>query len=178
MDERTFDLQQAADVLARTPATLDAWLRGLPAPWTSCDEGDGTFSAFDVVGHLVHGERTDWMPRLERILAEGESRAFEPFDRFAQKSASRGKDLAHLLDDFAHLRAANLDRLRALGIDDAQLDLRGLHPDFGPVSVRQLLSTWVVHDLGHLAQIARVMARRYSAEVGPWQAYLPVLTRR
>lgn len=177
MNETKFDLEQSLAVLARTPAMLDRWLRDLPLAWTSCNEGHDTFSAFDVVGHLISGERTDWIPRLERILVDGERRAFDPFDRFAQKEASQGKRLEQLLDEFARLRGANLTRIRVLELDAEKLELRGRHPDFGAVSARQLISTWVVHDLGHVAQIARVMSKRYSAEVGPWKAYLPVLTR-
>lgn len=172
-----FDLDEAIAVLERTPRVLDAWLRGLPESWTSCNEGPQTFSAFDVVGHLIHGERTDWIPRLQRILEHGERKAFDPFDRFAQYEASGGKTLADLLDELAHLRAGSLARLRAIGIDDAKLALRGRHPELGTATVQQLLSTWVVHDLGHVAQIARVMSKRWSAEVGPWKPYLPVLTR-
>ncbi len=176
MNSAAFDLEQALAILVRTPRTLDNLLRDLPAAWTTCNEGPQTFSAFDVVGHLIHGERTDWMVRFELILKEGERRAFEPFDRFAERDGG-DKTLEQLLDEFAALRRANLTRLRALELDAAKLDLRGRHPDFGPVTARQLLSTWVVHDLGHLAQIARVMSKRYTSEVGPWIAYLPVLTR-
>jgi uncharacterized damage-inducible protein DinB len=178
MDPTNFDLEEACAIRARTPATLDTWLRDLPAEWTSCDEGADTFSAFDVVGHLIHAERTDWIPRLERILQDGERRTFDPFDRFAQVNASRGKSLEQLLDELARLRVSSLQRLRSLEIDDAKLDLRGSHPELGAVTVRQLLATWVVHDLGHVAQVARVMAKRYASDVGPWREYLPVLTRR
>lgn len=177
MNSTEFELEQALAILARTPRTLDTLLRDLPIPWTTCNEGPGTFSAFDVVGHLVHGERTDWLVRLERILQDGERRAFDPFDRFAQLEGKQPLKLESLLDEFSALRRANLTRLRALEIGGTQLELRGRHPDFGPVTVRQLLSTWVVHDLGHLAQIARVMSKRYATEVGPWIAYLPILTR-
>jgi hypothetical protein len=177
MDGATFDLEEAVLVLERTPRTLDAWLRGLPECWTTCNEGPETFSAYDVVGHLIHGERTDWIPRLEHILELGDREAFEPFDRFAQYEASRGKSLADLLDELAELRGTSLARLRACDIDDAKLALRGRHPELGHVTVRHLLATWVVHDLGHVAQIARVMSKRWSSEVGPWKPYLPVLTR-
>jgi hypothetical protein len=177
MNAANFDLEQAVILLARTPPMLDAWLRDLPQDWTDCDEGPETFSAFEVLGHLIHGERADWIPRLERILEHGEQLAFEPFDRFAQRVASRGKELGGLLDEFAHLRDESLARLRALEIDEAKLALRGRHPELGSVTARELLATWVVHDLGHVAQIARVMAKRCSADVGPWRAYLPVLTR-
>ena len=176
-ERHQFDLEQALAVLARTPAVLDAWLRDLPEAWTKCDEGVETFSAFDVVGHLVHGERADWMPQLARILEHGESQAFEAFDRFAQREESRGKTIERLLDEFAQLRRVNLTKLRSLKLDAARLELRGRHPALGIVTVRELLATWVVHDLNHVAQIARVMSKRYVNDVGPWKAYLPVLTR-
>lgn len=176
MNSTEFDLEQALAVLVRTPRTLDTLLRDLPAAWTTCNEGPRTFSALDVVWHLIHGERTDWLVRLELILKEGERCAFEPFERFPERDGG-AKTLEQLLDEFAALRQANLTRLRAFELDAAKLDLRGRHPDFGPVTARQLLSTWVVHDLGHIAQIARVMSKRYTSEVGPWIAYLPVLTR-
>lgn len=177
MTTTVFDLEQALAVLARTPAVLDTWLRDLPEAWTQANEGPDTFSAFDVVGHLIHGERTDWMPRLERILREGERRAFEPFDRFAHVHACRGKRLEQLLDELSKLRAGNLVRLRTLQLDAQKLDLVGRHPELGTVTARQLLATWVVHDLEHVGQIARVLSKRYAADVGPWKAYLPVLTR-
>ena len=172
-----FELGEAIQVLTRTPATLDAWLRGLPETWLRADEGPATFSAFDVVGHLIEGERTDWMSRLRRILECGESQAFDPFDRVAHVEASRGKTLTQLLDEFARLRKHNLDELLALDLRALRLDLRGRHPELGAVTLRELLATWVVHDLGHLAQIGRVMSKRYANDVGPWKAYLPVLTR-
>jgi hypothetical protein len=172
-----FELEEACALLARTPATLDTWLRDLPESWTTCDEGPETFSPFEVVGHLIHAERTDWTPRLERILKDGEAREFEPFDRFAQREANRGKMLEELLDEFARLRKTSLSRVRSIRVDHAKLDLRGRHPQLGVVTARQLLATWVVHDLGHIGQIARVMAKRYSTDVGPWREFLPVLTR-
>lgn len=178
MQEHFFEIAEATAVLERTPALLNAWLRGLPPTWVRADEGPNTFSAFDVVGHLIHGERTDWLPRVRRIRDRGESQPFEPFDRFAQADASRGQSLEQLLDEFARLRASNLAELRALQLGNGDLELRGRHPDFGAVTLRQLLATWVVHDLGHIAQIARVMSKRYTDDVGPWRAYLPVLTRK
>ncbi len=177
MNSSDFDLEQALAVLARTPRTLDTLLRDLSPACTACNEGPATFSAFDVVGHLIHVERTDWLVRLELILKEGERRAFEPFDRFPKHDGGGAKTLEQVLAEFASLRRANLTRLRALELDDAKLELRGRHPEFGPVTARQLLATWVVHDLGHIAQIARVMSKRYATEVGPWIAYLPILTR-
>jgi len=173
----TFDLDEAIAVLARTPGTVAALLRDLPTGWTTCDEGPETFSPYVVVGHLIHGERTDWIPRARLILERGETVAFEPYDRLAQYRESEGKTLGELLEAFAILRGQNLDTLRSFRLTSADLDRRGRHPDFGPVTLRQLLATWVVHDLGHIGQIARVMAKRYRADVGPWAAYLPVLTR-
>lgn len=173
----TFTLEAGIPVLERTPAVLRALLEGLPDEWIVATEGPDTWSPFDVVGHLIHGERTDWLPRVELILTRGESVTFPPFDRFAQLEASRGLTLAELLDTFAALRAANLGRLREIVPGPAELARRGRHPEFGPVTLGQHLSTWVAHDLSHLAQIARVMARRYTEAVGPWRAYLPLLGR-
>lgn len=156
---------------------MRALLAGLPDDWTSCNEGADTFSAFDNVGHLIHGERTDWIPRARIILAQGANRRFEPYDRFAQVRESAGKSLAQLLDEFAQLRAENLATLRSWQLSERELELQGEHPDLGTVSLAQLLATWVAHDLGHVAQTARVMAKRYRAAVGPWRAYLPILDR-
>lgn len=171
-------ITDALAVLERTPSVLDAQLRDLPDPWLRCREGEGTWNAFDVVGHLIHGEKTDWIPRLRIILEEGKGRAFEPFDRFAQLDSDRGRSIGELLDEFASLRRTNLATLRDLELQAEDLDREGLHPELGVVSLRQLLSTWMVHDLGHLGQIARVMAKRYADRVGPWRAYLPVLGDR
>jgi hypothetical protein len=174
----SFELTAAREILARTPATLDAMLRGLPDAWSRVNEGPDTWSAYDVVGHLVHGERADWIPRARIILEHGAARAFEPFDRFAQFRESAGKSLETLLDEFAALRRENLATLDALRIGQETLAREGRHPDFGVVTMGQLLATWVVHDLGHIAQISRVMAKRYAGEVGPWMEYLPVLHAR
>jgi hypothetical protein len=168
-------LDECLAILTRTPATIDALLRGLPETWTSATDGPGTWSAYVVVGHLIHGERTDWMPRLGIILEHGRARAFEPFDREAQFRESGGKTLAALLDEFAALRRENLDRLRTLDLQPAQLELQGTHPELGRVTVRQLLATWTAHDLGHVLQISRTMARRYREEVGPWAQYLSAM---
>jgi hypothetical protein len=169
-------LDDALVLLARTPRVLDAWLRDLPDAWGLAREAPDTWTPFDVVGHLVHGERTDWMPRVRRILEHGEAVPFDPFDRFAQLRESAGKSLADLLDEFRDLRAANLQALSALGLDDAALGKRGTHPALGPVTLRQLLATWVAHDFGHVSQIARVLASQYAGEVGPWRAYLRVIS--
>ena len=172
-----FDLAAAVAVLERTPRTVRAMLDGLAPAWTDATEGPDTWSPRVVVGHLIHGERTDWIPRARIILAQSLHRRFEPFDRFAQHRNSQGLSLATLLDDFTTLRAASLATLAGWQISDAQLALEGEHPEFGAVTLRQLLATWVAHDLGHIAQIARVMAKQYRDEVGPWRAYLSVLDR-
>ncbi len=172
-----FDLAEAVAVLERTPGAVRGLLAGLPAAWTSADEGPKTFSAFDNVGHLIHGERADWIARAQIMLAQGENRRFEPYDRFAQYRESAGKSLAQLLDEFAELRAANLVTLRGWQLDARRLRLEGEHPAFGRVTLAQLLAAWVVHDLGHIAQISRVMAKRYREDVGPWREYLPILDR-
>ena len=172
-----FQLAEAIAVLERTPATFHALLGGLPDIWTMSNEGPDTFSPFDNLAHLIHGERADWIPRARIILDQGAVRRFEPFDRFAHVRESEGKSLTELLDEFARLRDANLDTLRAWELTDEELALEGEHPAFGAVTLRQLLAAWVAHDLGHIAQTARVMAKQYREAVGPWRAYLPVLDR-
>jgi len=171
-----FDLASSIYVLARTPATLQALLGGLAEPWLRGDEGPETFSPFDVVGHLIDGEETDWMPRARIILARGEDPRFEPYDRFRHRQRNVGRSLASLLAELARLREANLELLRSWQLRPADLDLPGVHPSLGRVTLRQLLASWVVHDLEHVAQVARVMAKQYRAEVGPWLPFLPVLT--
>jgi hypothetical protein len=172
-----FDLTTGVAVLERTPQTLRALLAGLPSGWTDGTEGPETWSPYDIVGHLIHGERTDWIPRAQIILAQGPNRRFTPFDRFAQFRESQGKSLADLLDEFARLRAENLVTLAGWRVTEAQLALEGEHPAFGLVTLRQLLATWVAHDLGHIAQTARVMAKQYREAIGPWRVYLPVMDR-
>lgn len=172
-----FDLTAGIAVLERTPLALRAMLGGLSPAWTSGTEGPDTWSPYDIVGHLIHGERTDWIPRARIILAQGPTRRFTPFDRFAQLRESQGKSLADLLDEFARLRSGNLSTLAGWRLTGAQLALEGEHPELGAVTLRQLLATWVAHDLGHVAQAARVMARQYREAVGPWRAYLPVMDR-
>jgi len=169
-----FELERTVEILAQTPATLRAMLGNLSDSWIESDEGPDTWSPFDVVWHLILGDETDWMTRLARILEEGEAQIFKPSDRFAQDERSRGKTMGELLDTFAALREANLQRLKDLNLQVEQLELSGTHP-LGRVTIRQLLATWAVHDLGHIAQIARAMAAGYSDEVGPWRAYLRVL---
>ncbi len=168
-------LQQTISLLTRTPVALNALLHDLPEEWTLRNEGENTWSAFDVVGHLVHGERTDWMPRVRMVLQSGESQTFEPFDRWGQARVSQGKSLEQLLDEFARLRSENLGALRGLNLRPEDLERRGRHPSLGVVTLSQLLATWATHDLTHLHQISRVMALQYRDAVGPWIAYLGVL---
>jgi hypothetical protein len=171
----TFSLDRTIALLETTPATLRALLAGLPDFWTRADEGAATFSPYDVVGHLIHGERTDWMVRARVILEQGESRPFDRFDRFAQSRESAGKPLRALLDEFDALRRENLARLAAMHLGPADLERRGMHPVLGSVTLQNLLATWAVHDLTHLHQIARTMAHQYRGEVGPWSVFLGVL---
>ncbi|MGH9443620.1 MAG: DinB family protein [Thermoanaerobaculia bacterium] len=177
MNSGRFDLDDAVAVLRRTPASLAALLEGLPQAWITATEGGETWSPYDVIGHLIHGERTDWIPRARHILA-GETRPFEKFDRTAQLRESRATSLADLLATFSRLREENLAALTAMKISDADMARGGLHPELGPVTLGQLLSTWVVHDLDHVAQIARTMAKVYGKAVGPWTAYLSILHDR
>ena len=166
-------LEQTLALLGRTPLVLD--LRDLSPAWTHGNEGDGTWSAFDIVGHLIHGERTDWIPRIRTILTHGEKRAFEPFDRLAQIRDSEGKTLPQLLDELARLRSENLQAVRSMNLQEEDLALRGRHPSLGEVTLTNLLATWAAHDLSHLHQLSRVMAHQYRDDVGPWNAYLGVL---
>jgi hypothetical protein len=173
---RPFAIAEGVAILTRTPAVLDAFLRDLPEGWIAAHEGGETWSPFDVVGHLIHGERTDWMPRLRRILESGDALAFDRFNRVAQFEDSKGRTLGSLLDEFAELRGQNLRDLEALRLGDADLERRGLHPELGPVTLGQLLATWVAHDLDHVSQISRVLARQYADAVGPWRAYLRIIS--
>lgn len=168
-------LEQTTALLSRTPSALDTLLRGLPEIWTMQNEGEKSWSVFDVIGHLIHGERTDWMQRVRMILEFGESKSFEPFDRWGHERESRGKSLNELLDEFTRLRSQNLAELRALKLREEDFKRLGRHPALGVVGLSELLSTWAVHDLTHLHQISRVMAHQYSSAVGPWKAYLGVL---
>lgn len=170
-----FDLLQTIALLTRTPSALNALLRDLPETWTMRNEGGKTWSPFDIVGHLIHGERTDWMARARIILKYGEDRAFDPFDRLAQERESQGKSLGELLEEFAHLRAENLEALRTMNLQPFDFDRSGRHPALGMVTLSQLLATWAVHDMTHLHQLSRVMAYQYREVVGPWSAYLGVL---
>ena len=175
MSRRGFDLAATLDLLERTPRVLDGLLRSTGEDWHAVDEGPQTWSARDVVGHLVYGEETDWIPRARILLEHGEQRTFEPFDRFAQLERFAGWSMERLLERFGELRRANLEIVRVWQLTDAELGQRGRHPEFGSVTLQQLLATWAAHDLNHLAQIARVMAKRHTEAVGPWRAYLSIL---
>lgn len=172
-----FDLENGIAVLERTPQTLHVLLGSLPSQWTTANEGQGTWSPYEVVGHLISGEETDWMVRLRIIVSQSADRRFAPFDRFRHLERDQGQSLERLLADFRRLREENLRELRSLRLTSAHLQLTGEHPEFGTVTASQLLATWVAHDLGHLGQIARVMAKQYRDAVGPWHAYLSILDR-
>jgi hypothetical protein len=176
-DWMELDLDEGVLVLERTPRTLRGMLSGLSPRWLHATEGPEAWSPYVIVGHLIHGERADWIPRARIILAQDANRRFEPFDRTAQLREDQSRPIDALLDEFTRLRAESLTTLTGWRLTDAQLALEGEHPAFGPVTLRQLLATWVAHDLGHVAQIARVMAKQYRDAVGPWRAYLPVLDR-
>lgn len=169
------DLQHTMTILARTPAVLNAWLRDLPEAWTRSNEGGDSWSAFDVLGHLVYAERNNWMPRAKVILESGESQPFADFDRLGQQRESQGKSLGQVLEEFSRLRAENLAHLRALNLQQQDLQRRGRHPALGVVTLSELLATWATHDLTHLHQITRVMAHQYREAVGPWNKFLGVL---
>lgn len=170
-----FHVDEASGFLERTPRALRGLLEGVPEAWARANYGAATFSPFDVVGHLIHGEKTDWMPRLRIILEHGEARPFEPFDRYAMYEESRGKSMAQLLDEFEQLRLRNLEALNALELRKQQFGLRGTHPALGQVTLENLLATWVAHDLHHIAQICKAMARQYREAVGPWCEYVSIL---
>lgn len=173
----SFALPESIEVLSRTPPLMNLWLRGLPEGWLDATEGPDTWSPRIVIGHLIHGEDTDWIPRARLILEHGESRPFEPYDRFAQLQRFPGFSIEQLLDLFTERRRDNLDTLRGWNLSAEQLERRGLHPELGTVTLAQLLATWVAHDLDHVGQVARVMAKRYRTDVGPWTAYLGILWR-
>ena len=173
---RPFLIEDATAVLSRTPGVLSNLLQGLPESWIAATEGGATWSPFDVVGHLLHGERTDWMPRVRLILEHGEGRPFDRFDRFAQATTSKAYTLGELLDQFAEERSTNLASLAGLCRTEQDLDRCGRHPELGVVTLRQLLATWVAHDLDHIVQVSRTMARQYADEVGPWRAYLRIIS--
>jgi hypothetical protein len=170
-----FQIEQAIEILSRTPAVLNSLLGNLSAEWTIKQETSDGWSPFDVVGHYIHAEETDWIPRAEIILAQGENPVFEPFDRFAMFEKSKGKTLNELLETFAVLRRANIDVLRRMNITPERLRLKGIHPELGEVNLEQLLSTWVVHDLTHIRQIVTALAKKYEENVGVWKEYLSIL---
>ena len=172
-----FNLLQSFEILERTPGVYRALLSGLSDDWAHSNEGGESWSAYDIVGHLIHGEKTDWMPRVAIIMGNTENKTFVPFDRFAQFQDSKGKTLGQLLDEFQNLRKENLHKLKELNLTEEDLDRKGVHPDLGEVSLRQLLSTWTIHDLGHLNQVSRVMVKQYKEEVGPWKAYSRILNQ-
>jgi len=172
-----FKLEDAVNLLRRTPKILECQLLGLPVDWLFNNEGKNTWSPYDIVGHLIHGEKTDWMIRI-MIILESKDKQFRPFDRFAQLGNDKLDGIEELLIEFTKLRNDNLRKLEKLGITQNQLSLKGIHPEFKNVTLRQLLATWVVHDLGHISQINRVLAKNYKQEVGPWINYLNVLNRQ
>ena len=170
-----YDLEQAISVLQKTPKVMKTFLGGLSSEWTTNNEGSDSWSPYDVIGHLVHGEKTDWMPRLEIVLSEKGNKTFTPYDRFAQFEMSKGKSLNDLLSEFETLRKENLVTLQSKKLTAKDLQRQGIHPELGPVTLSEMLSAWVVHDLGHIAQVSRVMAKQYKGEVGPWTRYLTIL---
>ena len=170
-----FTLSKSIEILERTPDVLIAMLQNISADWTSTNEGGETWSVYDIVGHLIQGEKTDWIPRMKIILSVKPDKTFEPFDRFAQFEESKGESLTQLLDEFKILRKKNIAYLLSKKLTDKNIEEKGIHPAFGEITLSQLLATWAVHDLNHIAQISRVMAKQYKAAVGPWIAYLKIL---
>ncbi len=170
-----FTLEKSIQILENSPNVLNAMLKNISVDWTLYNEGGESWSVYDIIGHLIHGEKTDWIPRAEIILSEKSDKKFEKFDRFAQFEESKGKSLSQLLNEFKILREKNIETLRVLDITDKDLQAKGVHPAFGEVTLSQLLSAWVVHDLNHIAQISRVMAKQYKSDVGPWTEYLKIL---
>lgn len=169
-----FSIDKTLEVLEQTPETLSLFLKNLSKEWVFANEGENTWSSYDIIGHLIHGEKTDWIPRLNKILND-QDKNFEPFDRFAQFENSKGKTLRVLLTEFKILRVNNLNYLKSLNLSDSDLERIGVHPEFGEVTVKQLLATWATHDLGHIAQISRVLAKQYKDQVGPWTHYISIL---
>lgn len=172
-----FEIDKAIEILERTPLTIMTLLDGISEEWFMHNEGENTWSPYEIVGHLIHGEKTDWIVRAKIILSDSENKTFEPFDRFAQQRESQAKSIIDLLDEFKELRTANIKELQSLKIDDVALNKKGIHPELGAAKLKELLSTWVVHDLGHIAQMTRVMAKQYKGEVGVWKEYLGILKR-
>jgi len=170
-----FTIDRSLAILCRTPAVIETLLNGISEEWLKNNEGANTWSPYEVVGHLIHGEKTDWIVRAKVILSAAQNKTFEPFDRFAQSNEDQERPIGVLLEEFKEWRVKNLEELKALQIDEAKLQKKGIHPELGEASLKELLSTWVVHDLGHIAQITRVMAKQYKSEVGPWKEYLGIL---
>ena len=173
----TFEIDKAIEILERTPLAIETLLKGISEEWLKNNEGENTWSPYTIVGHLIHGEKTDWIPRAKIMLSDSQNKTFEPFDRFAQMRENQDKSIDELLAEFKHLRKENLQELKSLQINNSKLSSKGIHPELGEVSLQELLSTWVVHDLGHISQITRVMAKQYKNEVGAWEAYLGILKR-
>ena len=172
-----YSVDKALEILEGTPKVLEVYLGNLSDEWIFCNEGDKTWSAFDIVGHLIHGEKTDWIPRLKIILNDFENKTFEPYDRFAQFNESKGKSIRQLLEEFSKLRQQNIEFLNSLNIVEPDFCREAIHPSLGKVTLKNLLATWVTHDLGHIAQISRVMAKQYKDEVGPWKEYISILNK-
>ena len=172
-----YRIDKALEILEQTPKTLQFFLGNLSDDWVLCNEGENTWSAFDVIGHLIHGEKTDWMVRLNLILSDNKNKTFAPFNRFAQTEISKGKTIDQLLITFSKLRKENISHLKSLRISKEQLQRKGIHPELGEITLKELLACWVAHDLGHIAQMARVMAKQYKNEVGPWINFLPILNK-
>jgi hypothetical protein len=173
-----FSIASALQILERTPIVVETYLKNLNDEWIFTNEGDESWSAFDIVGHYIHGEKTDWIPRMQIILSDNPDKNFVPFDRFAQFNESRGKTLDELLNQFKELRLQNMEKLRSIDFTEVILKKTGIHPKFGTVTLKQLLAAWVVHDLTHIYQISRILAKQYDAEVGPWKEFLGVLNDR
>ena len=171
----TFNLSDSIALLSRTPLVLRSLLDGLPDPWVNNNDGGHTWSPYDIVGHLIHGEKTDWIPRARIILSDQQDKTFVPFDRFAQNEESKGKSIEQLLSEFSQLRAKNIEELKAMNITPEKLEMTGIHPELGVATLAQLLATWTAHDLNHIRQMTRVMARNYKEEAGPWRAYMSIL---
>ncbi|MCG8327313.1 MAG: DinB family protein [Chitinophagales bacterium] len=171
----TFNLSDSIVLLSRTPLILRSLLDGLPDPWVNNNDGAHTWSPYDIVGHLIHGEKTDWIPRARIILSDQKDKTFVPFDRFAQNEESKGKSIEQLLSEFSKLRAENVEELKAMNITSEKLKMTGIHPELGVATLAQLLATWTAHDLNHIRQMTRVMARNYKEEAGPWRAYMSIL---
>jgi len=172
-----FNITKSVEILERTPIVLESMLSELSGSWIKTNEGENTWSPYDILGHLIFGEKTDWIVRIKIILSQSENKMFEPFDRFAQLKEKQDKNISELVAEFKNLRKNNLIELRSLNITNTNFELKGIHPELGEVTLEQLISTWVVHDLGHIAQISRVMAKQYKTNVGPWNAYLGILSK-